>query len=382
MMPDPDDRPALSPATRAAQALGRVDAGTGALVPGIEPATTFARGPDYAPRQPYIYARDGGPTTRHAEAVIADLDGAAETLLFASGMAALVCLTETLEAGDRVAAPRVMYHGAQVWLRRLAARRGVKVVFYDQAAPDGWAEALAGGARWLWVETPANPTWDVADIAAAARAAHAAGARLLVDCTCAPPCAMQALGLGADVAFHAATKYLGGHSDLTAGALSFRDAGLAAEVRGLRTLMGSVLSAFEAWLLIRGLRTLFLRWERACASALTIAQAMDAHPGVDRVLYPGLPAHPGHEVAARQMQGFGAMLSLMIAGDGSEARRLCTRTRLWHPATSLGGVESLIEHRAAVEPEGSEVPPQLVRLSVGIEDAGDLVADLEQALGA
>ncbi|MEM7614761.1 MAG: PLP-dependent aspartate aminotransferase family protein, partial [Pseudomonadota bacterium] len=337
----------LSPATRAAQALRLINPDTGAVTPGIELASTFARDADYAPRQRYIYGRDGGPTVEHAEEIIASLDGAAATLLYASGMAALVGWLETLARGDHIAAPQVMYHGGQTWLHHIAARRGIEVTWYDQSDPDAPAAALRKGeSRWLWIETPANPSWDIVDIAAAAQAAHAAGARLMADCTAAPPCTLRALSLGADLAFQSATKYMGGHSDLTAGALSCADPALAEELRGLRTLMGSVLSGFEAWLLIRGLRTLYVRWERACANAQAIAEHFQGHPKIAEVLYPGLPSHPGHAIAARQMEGgMGGMMSLMVTGDGGIAHDVARFCEVFLPATSLGGVESLIEHR-------------------------------------
>ncbi|WP_112322732.1 trans-sulfuration enzyme family protein [Oceanibium sediminis] len=372
----------LSPATRAAQALRMIDPVTGAVVPGIQPASTFARDADYAPRQSYIYARDGGPTVEHAEKVLADLDGAAESLLFASGMAAISAFTETFARGDHVIAPKVMYHGGQTWLHRIAERRGVEVTWIDQGDPAALGAALRPGrTTWVWVETPANPNWDVVDIAASAEAAHAAGARLFVDCTAAPPPCLQALALGADIAFHSATKYMGGHSDLTAGVLSFADAKAGAEMRPIRSLLGSTIAAFDAWLLIRGLRTLYLRWDRACANALAIAQAMQGHPKIAEVLYPGLPSHPGHAIAKAQMTGgFGGMLSLMVTGDGSIARDVARFCEVFVPATSLGGVESLIEHRKVVEGPHSIVPNQLLRLSCGIEAPEDLVADLEQAL--
>jgi cystathionine gamma-synthase len=373
----------VSPATRAAQALRRIDARTGAVVPAIELASTFARDDAYAPRQAYIYARDGGPTVEHLEAVIADLEGAAGSLAFASGMAAFAALTETLRAGDAVAAPRIMYHGGLSWLHRLAETRGIDVTFFD-AAEDGALEAalVPGRTRLPWVESPANPSWDVVDIAAAARAAHAAGALLAVDGTAAPPCTTRALEHGADVAFHSGTKYLGGHSDLTAGVLAVarRDA-LRDEIARVRYLAGSVLPGFEAWLLLRGLRTLFLRYERASASALAIAGRLARHPGVERVLYPGLPLHPRHAVARRQMTGgFGGMLSIQVRGGREAARAVALGVRVFIPATSFGGVESLIEHRRAVEGAYSEVPENLLRISVGIEDPADLIADLEQAL--
>ncbi len=371
-----------APATRAAQALRMINEVTGAVTPGIELASTFARDDAYEPRQRYIYGRDGGPTVEHAEEVIASLDNAAATLLFASGMAGIACWLETLERGDHIAAPQVMYHGGQTWLHRIAARRGIEVTWYDQADPSALSALLRPGqTKWVWIETPANPSWDIVDITAAAEAAHDAGARLFADCTAAPPSTLRALDLGADIVFHSATKYMGGHSDLTAGALSLRDDSLLDELRSIRSLLGSVLAGFEAWLLIRGLRTLFVRWDRACTTALAIAEHFQRHPKLSRVLYPGLPDHPGHAVAKAQMVGgFGGMLSLMVVGDGSIAHDVARFTRVFLPATSLGGVESLIEHRKAVEGPHSVVPPQLLRLSIGIEDPGDLIADLAQAL--
>jgi cystathionine gamma-synthase len=234
----------------------------------------------------------------------------------------------------------------------------------------------------VWIETPVNPTWDVIDIAAAAEAAHGAGAILAVDATAATPVLTRPLTLGADLAFHSATKYLNGHSDLTAGVLVTRaiDARWQ-EITSVRHLMGGVLGAFEAWLLLRGLRTLYLRVERASASALEIARHFEGHPKLAAVLYPGLESHPGHAVAKRQMTGgFGGMLSLLVDGDAAAARAVAARTRLFVPATSLGGVESLIEHRATIEGPHSVVPKNLLRLSIGIEDPADLIADLEQAL--
>ncbi len=381
-MTRPSRRP-LSPATRAAQALRHVDAFSGGVTPAIDLSSTFARDGDYAPRRAYIYARDGGPTVEAAEAVLADLDGAAASLVFGSGMSALVALMETLRTGDHVAAPAVMYHGAIAWLRRLAERRGIGVTFFD-ATQDGALEAALrpGETKLLWIETPTNPTWDVIDVAAAAEAGRAAGARVAVDCTVAPPCTMRALELGADFAFHSGTKYMGGHSDLTAGVLSAaRTDDLWNEIRLVRTLMGGVIAPFEAWLLIRGVRTLFLRYERASAGALAVARHFDGHPGVARVLYPGLPGHPRHAVAARQMTGgFGGMLSILANGDAAAARDVARFAEVFIPATSLGGVESLIEHRKTVEGPASSVPETLLRLSIGIEDPADLIADLEQAL--
>ncbi len=372
----------LSPATRAAQALRMIDQRTGAVIPGIELASTFARDADYQPRQPYIYGRDGGPTVEHAEAVMASLDNAAGTLAFASGMAAVTALMETLNSGDHVVAPRVMYHGVITWLIRLRDRRGIGVSFFD-ASKDGALEAAIqpGKTRLVWIETPTNPNWEVIDIRRAADVAHAAGAMLAVDATPAPPCTMLALELGADIVFHSGTKYLAGHSDLTAGVLSCREISpLWQEIRSNRTLMGSVIAAFEAWLLIRGLRTLYIRYERASANAMKIALHLQGHPKIARVLYPGLKDHPGHDIAARQMTGgFGGMLSILTQTE-AQARNVARFCSVFIPATSLGGVESLIEHRKAVEGPNSVVAAELLRLSIGIEDVADLIADLDQAL--
>ena len=240
----------------------------------------------------------------------------------------------------------------------------------------------AGEPAVVWIEPSVNPTWDVIDVRAAAEIAHAAGAVLGVDATATPAVTLRALDLGADVVFHSGTKYLAGHSDVTAGVLATRAADERWEdVKLARTLMGGVLGAFESWLLLRGMRTLHVRYERQAANAIAIARHFERHPKLDAVLYPGLESHPGHAVAKRQMtNGFGAMLSLLVAGGAEAAKRVATRTRLFVPATSLGGVESLIEHRATVEGPHSVVPANLLRVSVGIENADELIADLEQAL--
>ena len=372
----------LSPATRAAQALRVIEEKTGAVTPGIALSSTFARDENYAVRQDYYYARDGGPTVEHAEAVLASLDNAAGSLLFASGLAAVAAVTETLQSGDHVVAPRVMYHGVINWLIRLRDKRGIGLTFYDATNETALEKAIVPGkTKLVWVETPSNPNWDIVDISRAARAAHAVGALLVVDATPAPPCTMLALDLGADIVFHSATKYLGGHSDITAGVLSCKEiTPLWDELRTIRTLMGSVIAAFEAWLLIRGMRTLYVRYERASANALAIAQNLLKNPKVARVLYPGLPSHPGHGIAVKQMfGGFGGMLSILTRTE-TQARNVARFCQVFIPATSLGGVESLIEHRKAVEGPNSVVAAELLRISVGIEAVDDLIADLEQAL--
>ena len=381
MSNDPSS-PSLSPATIAAQALHYLNEQTGAVTPGIETASTFARDADYIPRKPYIYGRDGGPTTKQAEDVLAALDGAAASLAFTSGMSAIAALLETLNSGDHVIAPNIMYHGTISWLMRLRDKRGIELDLIDVTKPDAIAKALRPGkTRLVWIETPTNPNWDVIDIAACARVAHEAGAILAVDSTVAPPCTTRPLALGADIVFHSATKYLAGHSDLTAGVLSVRKISpLWDEITLARTLLGSVLPAFESWLLIRGMRTLFLRYERASQNALAIARHFEHHPKVDYVLYPGLPSHPGYNISSSQMTGgFGGMLSILTQTP-EQARNVARGTHVFIPATSLGGVESLIEHRYAVEGPNSLVPKTLLRLSIGIEAEEDLIEDLEQAL--
>ncbi len=371
--------------TIAAQALHIINEQTGAVVPGIEPSTTFARDTNYEFRSQFSYAREASPTTAAAEAVVNALSEGSGALLFNAGLAAISAVLETIPNGQHVVAPRVMYYGAADWLRRINERRGVDVTFFDQADPNALSRAIRPGKTALvWIETPVNPTWDVIDIASAAKLAHAAGARLGVDATVSPPCTTNAVALGADIVFQSATKYLGGHSDLTAGALvTAKDDEHWREIYEVRKLTGSILPAFEAWLLIRGMRTLFVRFERASANALAIAKHFETHPKVARVLYPGLQNHPSHDVASRQMtNGFGGMLSLLVNGDGDYARRVAGQAQVFMPATSLGGVESLIEHRKSVEGPHSQVPENLLRLSVGIEAVDDLVADLEQALSA
>jgi cystathionine gamma-synthase len=377
-----------NPATLLAQAMHFIDPTTGGISPPIHMASTYARDGDYQPIGDAVYARDHNPTFKDVERVIAALDAPgiekAESLTFASGMAAVAAVLETVPAGKRIAAPSVLYHGAREWLIRLSKSRNVGVDFFDATQPGALEAAITPGQTDLvWIEPIVNPTWDVIDIEAAAAAAHAAGAVLAVDATCTPALTTRPLALGADITFQSATKYLGGHSDLIAGVLTTadRDSARWQEVRFVRTLGGAILGPMEAWLLLRGMRTLALRWERACQNSQAIAQHFEGHPQVEKVLYPGLPAHPGHAIAARQMTGgFGGMLSLCVAGGFAGAKRVATSTKVLIPATSLGGVESLIEHRKAIEPPNSPVPENLLRLSIGIEAVEDLIADLEAAL--
>ncbi|MEM7209047.1 MAG: PLP-dependent aspartate aminotransferase family protein [Pseudomonadota bacterium] len=369
--------------TLLAQAGHAVDPETGGVSVPIQPATTYARDSDYELISDFGYSRNGNPTYAVAEELAAKLDGGADAMVFASGMAAVVAFFETVNAGEHVVAPRVMYHGAQDWLRRIADKRGIGLTLFDATDPNALAAAvLKDNTRVIWIESPVNPTWDVIDIAAAAETAHDAGAVLAVDSTVATPLTTRALDFGADIVFHSATKYYNGHSDVVAGMLVTRalDARWE-EIAEVRKLMGGVLGPFEAWLLQRGMRTMALRFERACDSALKIARHFESHPALEAVLYPGLESHPGHAVAKKQMRnGYSGMLSLMVKGGEEKARRVACSTNVFVPATSLGGVESLIEHRFAVEGPHSAVPKNLLRLSVGIENSDDLIADLEQAL--
>ena len=377
--------PDAKPSTLAAQAMGWVDPSTRAVIPPIHTATTFIRDPDNQYRSGRSYARADNPTFDHAEALLAALEGGAACLTFASGMAAATTVFQALVPGDHVIAPNVMYWGLRRWLTSFGSERGLLVDLVDASYLDAIAAALRPGrTRLVWIETPANPTWAITDIAAAAKLAHDAGARLAVDSTVATPVLTRPIALGADLVMHSATKYLNGHSDVVAGALvTARKDDFWHRLETLRHGGGAILGPFEAWLLLRGMRTLPLRVERACRTAAMLAERLAAHRRVSAVLYPGLQGHPGHAVAARQMQGgFGGMLSIRVAGGEQAAIATAARVRIWKRATSLGGVESLIEHRASVEGPGTPAPPDLLRLSVGIEDADDLLADLDHALGA
>jgi cystathionine gamma-synthase len=317
--------------------------------------------------------------------VITALEGGHQTLLFASGMAAATAVFQGLRPGDHVLAPAVMYWSLRNWLMGFATSWGLEVELIDMTDPSAVAAALRPGqTKLVWVETPANPLWTITDIQATASLAHEAGALLAVDSTGATPVLTRPLEHGADIVMHSATKYLNGHSDLTAGALTTRaDNEHWQRVRAVRAQIGGTLGSFESYLLVRGMRTLYLRVNAASTSALKIARHFDGHPLVAEVLYPGLPSSHGHEVAQRQMTGgYGGMLSIRTSGGEKSAIATAAAVGMWKRATSLGGVESLIEHRASVEGVGSPVPLDLLRLSVGIEHTDDLIADLEQALAA
>lgn len=376
-------KPDLAPETLAAQALGFVDPENGALVPPVHHATTFQRPPGGIPGPGFSYTRNDNPTYTQVEALLARLEGGAAALVMASGMSAVTAPFLALAPGDHVVVQDVLYWGVRRWLKEFATRWGLRVEFVDAADLDALRAAMRPGqTRLVWVETPANPLWGIVDLAAAAEIAHAAGARIAVDSTVATPVLTRPLEHGADLVMHSATKFLNGHSDVLAGALvtASRDA-FWERIEGVRRDLGTVIGPQEAWLLLRGMRTLHLRVRKASENAQAIAEAMARHPKVVQVLYPGLPDHPGHAIARRQMQGgFGGMLSIRVAGGKAAALAAMGRMGVWHSATSLGGTESLAEHRASTEGPGTPAPDDLIRLAAGIEHGGDLIDDLAQAL--
>jgi cystathionine gamma-synthase len=379
-----DQRPSLSPETLAAQALGDVDPVSGGLAPIVNPSTNYEQQADGSYHQDRVYTRADNPTYEYAERLLAALEGAGcGCVLFASGMAATTAVFQSLLPGDHVLVARVLYWGVRKWLAEFGLTWGLDVEFVDTTDLDAVKSALRPGrTRLLWVETPANPTWEITDLAAVCKIAHAAGARVAVDNTVATPVLTRPMEFGADLVVHSATKYLNGHSDVLAGAvLAVRRDPFWQRIRSWRREGGAVLGPFEAWLLQRGMRTLFLRVRRASESALIIARHFQRHPALTAVLYPGLPSHPGHEIAARQMHGgFGGMLSIRLAGGAGQAMAVLGAVRVFKRATSLGGVESLMEHRRSMEGPSSPVPDDLLRISTGIEAPQDLVADLEAAL--
>src|SRR6516162_6466005 len=374
----------LSPQTVAAQALGETDPVSGALAPVITMSTNYEQQPDGSYPQGRVYTRADNPTFEHAERLLAALEGTGcSCALFASGMAAATAVFQSLLPGDHVLVSRVLYWGVRKWLAEFGLTWGLDVEFTDTTDPAALASAIRPGrTRLLWVETPANPMWEITDLAAVCELAHSARVRVAVDNTVATPVLTRPFDYGADLVVHSASKYLNGHGDVLAGAvLASRRDPFWERIRSWRRNAGAMPGAFEAWLLQRGLRTLFLRVHRASHTALEIATRFQGHRALAAVLYPGLPDHPGHEIAARQMRGgFGGMLSIRVAGGAGAARDVLAAVRVFKRATSLGGVESLIEHRRGSEGPSSPVPDDLLRLSIGIEAPGDLIADLEAAL--
>jgi len=354
----------------------------GAVMPPIHLSTTFERGADGGYPSGFVYARSDNPNRQALERALATLEGGEVAVAFASGMAAIMAVFQSLARGAHLILPDDVYFGARALARGVFARWGLAVSTADMTDPDAVARQVRPETGLIWVETPSNPMLKIADIAAIAPIAHEAGAICACDNTWPSPVLQQPLSLGADLVVHSTTKYLGGHSDLVGGAVIAReDDELFARIRTIQTIGGAIPSPFDCWLLMRSLRTLPYRIRAHSQNARQVAAYLADHPAVARVHYPGLADHPGHAIAARQMRDFGGMLSVQMKGGAEAARRLANRVRLFTQATSLGGVESLIEHRASVEGPNSTTPDDLLRLSIGLEHPDDLIADLEQAMG-
>ena len=376
-------------ATRAIHVGQAPDPSTGAVIVPIYQTSTYAQ-EEVGEHQGYEYSRTGNPTRTAYEAAIASLEGGEWGLAFASGMAATANILYLLTAGDHVVAADDLYGGTFRLFDKVMRRFGIDFDFVDMTDPETVAEAMRPNTRMLWMETPTNPLLkivDIAEVTEMARAGIADGPVLVaVDNTFASPYHQQPLDLGADLVMHSATKYLGGHSDVVGGVIVGRDAALRDQLAFLQNSAGAVPGPMDCWLTLRGLKTLALRMARHAENGLAIARWLDEHPKVERVIYPGLPDHPGHTVAARQMRrGYGGMISFILAGDEADARRVVSRTEIFRLAESLGGVESLIELPSAmthlsVAESPLAVPPSLIRLSVGIEELEDLIADLDRAM--
>jgi cystathionine beta-lyase/cystathionine gamma-synthase len=370
--------------TRAIHVGQEPDPATGAVIVPIYQTSTYVQ-EAVGVLKGYDYSRSGNPTRTALETCLASLEGAGSGLAFSSGMGAITTVLHLLSPGDRVVSVNDVYGGTYRLFTKVYEPKGFTFAFVPPASD--LREAVDERTRLVWVESPTNPLLNVVDLRAAAEAAHAAGALLVVDNTFATPYLQRPLELGADIVVHSTTKYLGGHSDVVGGFAAMRDPAVAERLAFLQNALGAVPGPLDAWLVLRGLKTLALRMRRHCENAGAVAERLESHPRVERVLYPGLPGHPQHELAARQMDGFGGMVAFALAGSEAEARRVVEATEIWQLGESLGGVESLIElpgamTHASLEGSGLEVPGNLVRLSVGIESTADLVADLEQALEA
>lgn len=374
-------------ATRAIHVGQEFDPTTGAIIPPIYQTSTFVQDGIGGLRGGYEYGRGGNPTRTSLETLLASLEGGVSALSFASGLAAEdALLRAVLRPGDHVVLGNDVYGGTHRLINRIHGAWQVRNTTVDLADLDAVRSALAvDGTRVLWIETPSNPLMKISDLAALVELGHAVGALVVVDNTFASPALQQPLSFGADVVVHSTTKYLGGHSDVIGGALVFADAELAEKAQFIQFAAGAVSSPMDAWLTVRGIKTLAVRMQRHTSNAQAIAEALVGRPGIDAVYYPGLPDHPGHALAAAQMSGFGGMLSVALSGGAAAARRFAESTEVFQLAESLGGVESLIGYpsemtHASVRGTELEVPDNVIRLSVGIEDVADLLADVEQAL--
>ena len=358
-----------------------VDPITGAVTPPIHLSTTFERDADGSFPRGHIYARNSNPTRTALETCLADLEGGSAAAAFASGSAATAAVFQALVPGDHVVAPTDAYHGTLRLLRETFVPWGLDVTFVDMTDPQRVREALRPATKLVWVETPSNPLWKVVDVARVAGIAHDAGAICVCDNTVGTPVLQKPFTLGADLVMHASTKYLSGHGDVMGGAVIGRgDDAVFQRVRAVQAMSGGVPSPFDCWLLLRGIRTLPYRVRAHAENAKAVAEFLSRHARVEAVHYPGLPSHPGHEIAARQMTAFGGMLSFQVRGGREASMTVAAKVRVFTRATSFGGVESLIEHRASIEGAGTRTPDNLLRLSIGLEHHADLIEDLDQAL--
>ena len=370
------------PATLAVHAGNAPDESTGAVAPPLHLSTTFRHGPAGERVAGYEYQREGNPTNDRLRESLAALEGGQAACTFASGMAAMTTLLECLPQGARVLFPDDCYSGLRMLFQEYLPERGIVAEVIDMGDLDAVRAACATPVSMLWIETPSNPLMKISDIASLAGIGRASGAIVVVDNTFATPLLQRPLALGADVVMHSTTKYFGGHSDVLGGALVFaQDGELAGKVAHRLHVTGAVLAPFSAWLTLRGCRSLGARMSMHCANARMVVDFLVAHPAIERVNWPGLASHPGHDVAKNQMRDFGAMLSIEVRGGRDAALAMAGKLRVFTNATSLGGCESLVEHRASVEGPNPRSPQNLLRISVGLEDADDLIADLAQALG-
>lgn len=367
--------------TLAVHAGGESDPLTGAVSPPIHLATTFRHGPAAERVAGYEYQREGNPTNDRLCAAMAALEHGQKALTFASGMAAISCLLESLDSGTHIAIPDDCYTGLRVLGEEFLPDRDIRVSTLDMTDVEAVRQACRDGIDLLWVETPSNPRMKISDIKSLAEIAHENGGQLVCDNTFASPALQRPLDFGADIVMHSTTKYFGGHSDVLGGALVFKSAddGFTRVAHRLH-ITGATLAPFSAWLTLRGCRSLPARMHMHCSNARAVAAFLNNHPSIERVNYPGLPTHPGHEIAAGQMSDFGGMLSIELRGGKSAALAMAGKLKLFTNATSLGGCESLVEHRASVEGENPTSPENLLRVSVGLEHHEDLIADLDQAL--
>ena len=369
--------------TLAVHAGHGVDPSTGAVVEPIQLSTTFERDVDGAYPHGYLYSRNGNPNRNGLEAALAALEGGSSCAAFSSGLAAVTAVFHGLQPGDHVVAPKDIYHGTANVLKHLFAKWRVGASFVDMTRPDDVAAAMRGETRIVWIETPSNPLLQCVDIAAMVEIAHRGGARAVADNTFASPALQRPLDLGCDMVMHATTKYLGGRSDVLGGAVVTRaDDDAFTALRMAQLFGGAVPSPFDCWLVMRSLPTLPYRMQAHCANAIKVARFLQSHPKVSAVHYPGLEDNAFHALAKRQMSGFGGMLSFEVKGGKEAAMALAAHVEVFTRATSLGGVESLIEHRASIEGPESKTPQGLLRVSVGLEHADDLIDDLAQALAA